>query len=63
MMVSKDNPQLESSVAAVQREKPMRLENFCRDMSLVGVALIMVGGMGGHILKEPQTGEKTEKGG
>ena len=46
MAATKDNPQLKSDVAAINREKDQRLEWFCTDVSLVGVALILVGGMG-----------------
>merc|ERR1711937_798535 len=42
MMVSKDNIRIESSVPVIAREKPMRLENFCRDGSLIGAALILL---------------------
>ena len=62
MMISKDNLRLESSVAAIQREKQLRVENFFRDLSLLGVAFIMLGGMGGHLLKDvSETTQKEEK--
>ena len=47
MMLSKDNIKVESTVPVIGREKPMRLENFCRDASLIGAALIILGGLGG----------------
>ena len=46
MMVSKDNIKINSAVAAITREATMRPENLCRDASLLGVALIILGGMG-----------------
>ena len=62
MMVSKDNPRLESNVAAINREKPMRLENFFRDLSMIGAAFMILGGMGGQLLKDVSTGsEKSEE--
>ena len=46
MAATKDNHWIVSDVAAINREKPMRLENFCRDVSLVGVAVCFMGGYG-----------------
>ena len=46
MAITKDNPKLVSDIAAINREKDQRLEWFCTDVSLVGVALILIGGMG-----------------
>ena len=45
MMATKDNHWIKSSVSAITREKKDRLENFCRDVSLIGVGLIFLGGM------------------
>ena len=48
MAATKDNYWIESDVPAIKREKPMRLENFCRDVSLLGVAVCFIGGYGEH---------------
>ena len=47
MGTSKDNPKIVSDIAAINREKDVRLEWFATDVSLLGVALIFLGGMGG----------------
>ena len=46
MAVTKDNPKIVSDVAAINREKDQRLEWFVTDVSMIGVALIIMGGMG-----------------
>ena len=46
MAATKDNYWIISDVAAINREKPMRLENLCRDVSLIGVAVCFMGGYG-----------------
>ena len=51
MAASKDNPWLKSDVAAINREKDMRMEWFVTDVSLIGVALIFIGGMGSQFTK------------
>ena len=60
MMVSKDNFKLNSSVAAIEREKPMRLENFLRDLSLIGAGLVLIGGLGGEGLDIYEDENKVE---
>ena len=52
MMATKHNITIESTVPVIGREKQMRPENFCRDVSLIGVALILLGGMGGDALTD-----------
>ena len=61
MMASKDNFKLVSSVAAIEREKPMRLENFLRDVSLIGAALVLIGGLGGEGLGDIYTDEEKKE--
>ena len=51
MAASKDNPKIKSDVAAINREKDQRMEWLCTDVSLIGVALIFIGGMGSHFTK------------
>ena len=46
MAATKDNFFIESDVAAIKREKDMRRENMCRDVSLLGVAVCFIGGYG-----------------
>ena len=46
MAATKDNFWIVSDVAVINREKSIRLENFCRDVSLVGVAICFIGGYG-----------------
>ena len=46
-MLSKDNPKMVSSVAAINREKKDRIEHFFNQVSVVGAAIIFIGGMGG----------------
>ena len=46
MMATKDNPWIKTDVAAINREKDQRFEWFATDVSLCGVALIFMGGMG-----------------
>ena len=48
MMLTRDNAWIKSDISAIKREgKDMaRHEGFCRDVSLIGVALILLGGMG-----------------
>ena len=41
---TKDNHWIVSDVAAIKREKKDRLENMCRDLSLLGVCLMMLSG-------------------
>ena len=50
MLASKDFIKIESKIAVIEREAKMRPENFCRDLSLIGVGLILIGGMGGNFL-------------
>ena len=45
MMATKDNPFIKSDVAAINREKDLRMEWFMTDVSLLGVCLILAGGM------------------
>ena len=47
MMATKDNYWIESDVAVIKREKQFRLENFCRDVSLIGAAIMFMAGYGG----------------
>ena len=47
-MLSKDNPKMVSSVAAINREKKDRIEHFFNQISVVGAAIIFIGGMGGQ---------------
>ena len=46
MMATKDNYWIKSDVSAINRESKDRLEWFVTDISLIGVALIFLGGMG-----------------
>ena len=46
MMATKDNYWIVSDVSVIKREKAQRLENFCRDVSLLGVAFMFIGGYG-----------------
>ena len=46
--MSKDNPKITSSVAAINREKKDRVENFFNQISVIGAAIIFIGGMGGE---------------
>ena len=46
-MCSKDNPKMVSSVAAINREKKDRIEHFFNQISVIGAAIIFIGGMGG----------------
>ena len=46
MMATKDNYWLTSDVSAINREKKDRLEWLMEDVSLVGVAISMIGGLG-----------------
>ena len=52
MMASKDNIKIESTVAVIGREKPMRPENFTRDLSFIGAAIVLLGGLGSQGLTE-----------
>ena len=44
MAATKDNHWIVSDVAAIKREKNARLEGIIRDVSLVGVCLMFIGG-------------------
>ena len=46
MMATKDNPMIKSDVAAINREKDVRRDWFFTDVSLIGVGLLLIGGMG-----------------
>ena len=46
MMATKDNFWIKSDVSAINRESKDRLEWFITDISFIGVALILLGGMG-----------------
>ena len=46
MMATKDNYWIVSDVSVIKREKAQRLENFCRDVSLIGAAIMFIGGYG-----------------
>ena len=46
MAATKDNHWIVSDVAAIKREKNQRLENIIRDVSLLGVCLLMLTGFG-----------------
>ena len=64
MMISKDNIKIKSTVPVITREKNIRMENFCRDVSLIGAALILLGGMAGDdfsIYEEEKTAKVEEK--
>ena len=61
MMASKDNFKIKSTVAVIVREKDMRLENFCRDASLIGAFLILLGGLGGKFLTDISIESEEEK--
>ena len=52
MMATKDNIKIKSDVAAITREEKDRPENFCRDISLIGCALILLGGMASNPLSD-----------
>ena len=53
MAASKDNFWMESDVSAIKREKGTRLERISRDVSVLGVAVML---MGGYM----QTGKKAK---
>ena len=55
MMASKDNIKIKSQVAVINREAVMRPENFCRDASLIGVGLLLLGGLGGSMTEKMVT--------
>ena len=61
MMATRDNAWIQSDVSAIKREGKdlARHELFCRDVSLIGVALILLGGMGSGENK-PAEKEKEE---
>uniref|UniRef100_A0A7S3FRI3 DoxX family protein n=1 Tax=Strombidium rassoulzadegani TaxID=1082188 RepID=A0A7S3FRI3_9SPIT len=44
LMVSKDNVWIKSDVSAITRENNLRLERFCRDVSVIGVGVMLIGG-------------------
>ena len=46
MMATKDNHWIKSDVSVINRESKDRLEWFITDISFIGVALILIGGMG-----------------
>ena len=48
MMATKDNYWIKSDISAINREKASRLEWLATDLSLIGVAMIFMGQMGGH---------------
>ena len=50
MMATKDNYWIKSDVSVINREQKDRLEWFITDISLIGVALILLGGMGRNYL-------------
>ena len=52
MMATKDNIKMKSDVAAITREEKDRPENICRDISLIGCALILLGGMASNALSD-----------
>ena len=56
MMATRDNAWIKSDVYAIKREskKMARHEGFSRDLSLIGCALILLGGMGSGENKPPQ---------
>ena len=43
MMATKDNIQIKSDIQAIKREKGSRLERFSRDISMLGVAMLIMG--------------------
>jgi hypothetical protein len=46
MIITKDNIWIKSDIAAINRETKDRIEWLITDVSLIGVALIFIGGMG-----------------
>ena len=46
MMATKDNVWIKSDIAAINRESKDRIEWLVTDLSLIGVALIFLGGFG-----------------
>ena len=46
MLITKDNLLLESDVPAIKREDKDRIRWACADVSLIGVALAIIGGLG-----------------
>ena len=46
MLITKDNLLLESDVPAIKREDKDRIRWACTDVSLIGVALAIIGGLG-----------------
>ena len=60
MMVTKDNFWIKSDVSAINREFKDRLEWFITDISLIGVALILLGGMGRNYLTAHKSRVKDE---
>ena len=46
MLITKDNILLTSDVPAIKREDKDRLRWLCADVSLIGVALAIIGGLG-----------------
>ena len=61
MAATKDNYWIESDVSAIKREKAIRLENFCRDVSLMGVAICFIGGYGHQYFHEAKPQKEAEK--
>ena len=63
MMLTRDNAWIKSDISAIKREgKDMaRHEGFCRDVSLIGVALILLGGMGSGENKPAETEKDKEE--
>ena len=60
MAATKDNFWLKSDVAAITREKKDRLEWLFADVSLIGVAICMMAGMGWDVHEAPKKA-KAEK--
>ena len=60
MMATKDNYWIESDVAVIKREKQFRLENFCRDVSLVGAAIMFMAGYGGQYFHDGSESKEKE---
>ena len=58
-ILSKDNPKITSSVAAINREKKDRIENFFTQISVIGAALVFIGGFASHNIGDIHFDENT----
>ena len=62
MAATKDNHWIKSDVPAIKRESGVRLEHMCRDLSLLGVCLMMISGFSrGRKISDKVAPEKPEE--